>query len=720
MDVFDLKRELAQSKININLDEIDKEENINKFLSSREWDYTDGNKIIDLDDKVDSIYKKMDKEKMKKLTIEMEKINLDNYYKYYNLLKNQYSIGSLSSLNYMVDTTFYNEEIDEKKRINDLTELSPYMYKFRSILGDGDCFYRSLIFYILENIILTNNIMQMKELLILYYKKINKKNKLITKKDYLKILNQMNIDVVTAILFLIIENQIENNILKAYTILLKAFLFCSEFDFNIIFFGRYLIYEYISENENKIYSKEYQVEVGCLLPDNYVIDKGNKNDYLFEDFYALYLLKPKTFAEKIVLYVAPFVFNINMNILIYEYGINGDKSIVQEKKFLNENAGKNNFQPEINLLFRKMHYDIYYKLDYYEDYQKNFDILINKFEVEPLLEENHRPKFPEANQGYDKLVFNGKIDNDNIKEEEDSDNGNDNIQKKNDVKEYNNDKDNLKCPFCLAASKNEKDIFGLCDICLFGKLKALVYFEFLEFLKNLSNMVNSEEKFKYLLTQKKIKLAKQENISIQEAINFSKFNLNDILLSIKKNLCLACGLNNSKEDDFFIELPCKCRICSKICFFKYLKIIEKHIALNDDNSAYLKHINLLSCFCGFIYTSKNILYMIEESGKKGLYIERRIYQKYLYNLWNWRCCMCKNNFEIKKEFIKVVFDCQNINRNLLIGKMEFKHLICDECFYKYEAFIGKHIFCNICELEHVIIELIKVNECNEETNTIHF
>ena len=99
----------------------------------------------------------------------------------------------------------------------------------------------------------------------------------------------------------------ENDVTKAYTTLLKAFLFSNDFDFGIIYFTRYLIYEYISANEDKIYSKENPVEVGCLLPDQYIEDKRNKNDYFFENFYTLELMNPKTFAEKIVIYIAPFV-----------------------------------------------------------------------------------------------------------------------------------------------------------------------------------------------------------------------------------------------------------------------------------------------------------------------------------------------------------------------------------------------------------------------------
>ena len=90
----------------------------------------------------------------------------------------------------------------------------------------------------------------------------------------------------------------ENDISKAYKILLKVFLFCKDFDTCLIFFTRYLIYEYISKNEKKIYSRENQVEVGCLLPEDFVLDKGEKNEYFFENFYSLQLMKPKLLLKK--------------------------------------------------------------------------------------------------------------------------------------------------------------------------------------------------------------------------------------------------------------------------------------------------------------------------------------------------------------------------------------------------------------------------------------
>ena len=221
-----------------------------KFLSSRNWDYLDDNKINDLNIKVDFIYQTIDKNNLNNIKTELDKKTLEEYVDEYNPLDNQYTIGCISSTKFLVEKEEFNSP-------NDLNELTKYMVKYRPIKGDGECFYRSLIYSILENIILTNKIMQMKELLILYYEKISLDNKLVNEKEYLTTIKVMNINIVKEILCLII-NQMEIDKLKAYILLLKAFHFYSEFDFGILYFTRYLFYEYISENEDKLYYRTWK------------------------------------------------------------------------------------------------------------------------------------------------------------------------------------------------------------------------------------------------------------------------------------------------------------------------------------------------------------------------------------------------------------------------------------------------------------------------------
>ena len=807
VDLFDLKKELAQSKIIINLDEINEDRNKNKFLKSRIWESLEDLKIKELDDKVESIYRGMNQESIKKLKEDIDKKSLEDYFKNYELVASTYPIGCLNTLKFMVDTTFMNESVYNDIIKSDIEELTPYIFKFRSINGDGDCFYRSLIFSFLENIIFNNKIMQMKELLILYHEKINKDNKLISQKEYLTKINELNISIVSEILYIII-NQLETDISKAYIILLKAFLFCDGFDSSIIFFTRYLFYEFISSNENKLYSKEWQVEIGCLLPDLFIIDRGDKNEYKFEEYYSTHLMHPKVYAEKIDIYIAPFVFNIRMNVLIYNFGDNFKKSFIKEKEFFNENGGENIFQAQINLLYRKIHYDVYYKFDEYDDFQKYFDIFNNRFEEENNFidaqgihgEEDLNKKIIQTNpdknnaqinnnlgnksnnsapnkndnenkinnpqENKNEIKMNNEIQNNvnnneiNISQENnnkkqydfndneihlnDNKNLNNDLNNKNDNKDINknninknnknNNKKNLgfnenkiiinldnnsinniqqKCLECKKNHVKEANPFNLCDECLKYNLKSEVGLAFLEFLKDMTNLVNSEEKFNYLIKQKKCQKQTLNNFTINDAIKSSKYELNKILLDVRSHMCLFCAQEIPDNEDCFIELPCKCKLCTENCFLRYLKKIGAHITLKDVK-VYFKHIALLSCFCGFIYNTQNILYMIKRLEARDLDEEKEVYQNYLLNLWNWRCCLCKDNFEPGKEFVKATFDCEDIDKNLLNKKTEFKHLMCDLCFSKFSIKKGINISCKICDLNHKINSLIKVNQKNEE------
>ena len=83
-DDFNLDKELAQSKrnINININEINE---TNKYLESRKWDYINDDKIIYLENKVEEIYKHLKKDNLEHLMNQINRISFDNYYEDYIL-----------------------------------------------------------------------------------------------------------------------------------------------------------------------------------------------------------------------------------------------------------------------------------------------------------------------------------------------------------------------------------------------------------------------------------------------------------------------------------------------------------------------------------------------------------------------------------------------------------------------------------------------------------
>ena len=682
---FSLEKELAQTKLNININEINDE---NKYLKKRHWDSLDDNKILFLEQKAEEIFKVLDKKRVDNLKQQINKCNLDNFYKNFRPKCNDKAIGSISSLDFLVETTFNCSPNHYDIMIEDREKLNSYIYKFRSVLGDGDCFYRGFIFSFLENIILTNNIMLMKELLILFHEKINPKNDLIKDKDYLLILHQMNFEIVTNILYILI-NQMESDIEKAYKSLLKVFLYCPDFDFGIIYFTRYLIYEFITANEDKIYSREFQLEIGCLLPEDYIIDKGDKNDYLFEDYFSLQLMQTKTFAEKIVLYIAPFVFNTNMNILIYDFGINGASSSIQEKLFLSDNDTSSQIQ--INLIFRKSHYDIYYKINYYEEFKSYFNILKNIKE--------------------DIQVINGNF----LKQKEEDD---ENLRSE---IEQNID-NNKNLPICLECKKQSyklNEFFCLCDNCLLNNLKTSLLTAYMGFIQEKSNMIKGKEKLNYLLRKTVFNSEVQGMIPIQTALNNTEFKFEDIFLDVRIKLCIYCGENLKSKDDYFIKFPCDCRICSQSCFFNYVEILKQILNLYEKTEpfVYVKYINYLECFCGYFYHTNDVLYMINELEKRKLEEQKKVYQDYIKYVWIWKCMICLSPFKSKYMYYRVFLDTDEIGKKidtkLLKSKKDLKHLLCGSCRQKLNK-DEKIIPCKICEFDHKVKNIVEVDEFNEE------
>ena len=682
---FSLEKELAQTKLNININEINDE---NKYLKKRHWDSLDDNKILFLEQKAEEIFKVLDKKRVDNLKQQINKCNLDNFYKNFRPKCNDKAIGSISSLDFLVETTFNCSPNHYDIMIEDREKLNSYIYKFRSVLGDGDCFYRGFIFSFLENIILTNNIMLMKELLILFHEKINPKNDLIKDKDYLLILHQMNFEIVTSILYILI-NQMESDIEKAYKSLLKVFLYCPDFDFGIIYFTRYLIYEFIAANEDKIYSREFQLEVGCLLPEDYIIDKGDKNDYLFEDYFSLQLMQTKTFAEKIVLYIAPFVFNTNMNILIYDFGINGASSSIQEKLFLSDNDTSSQIQ--INLIFRKSHYDIYYKINYYEEFKSYFNILKNIKE--------------------DIQVINGNF----LKQKEEDD---ENLRSE---IEQNID-NNKNLPICLECKKQSyklNEFFCLCDNCLLNNLKTSLLTAYMGFIQEKSNMIKGKEKLNYLLRKTVFNSEVQGMVPIQTALNNTEFKFEDIFLDVRIKLCIYCGENLKSKDDYFIKFPCDCRICSQSCFFNYVEILKQILNLYEKTEpyVYVKYINYLECFCGYFYHTNDVLYMINELEKRKLEEQKKVYQDYIKYVWIWKCMICLSPFKSKYMYYRVFLDTDEIGKKidtkLLKSKKDLKHLLCGSCRQKLNK-DEKIIPCKICEFDHKVKNIVDVDEFNEE------
>jgi hypothetical protein len=135
----------------------------------------------------------------------------------------------------------------------------------------------------------------------------------------------------------------------------------------MIFYLRYSLYEFISDNEDKLFKKDFPVLLGNLLPQEYETPSGK---FLYKDYFLKDLLKFYTCAEKLAVYLVPFIFKVNLNIVFYYFGNECD---IETKFFSCDLPGKDKIKDTINVLFRKAHYDVCYNKEYYNNFQPLLD-----------------------------------------------------------------------------------------------------------------------------------------------------------------------------------------------------------------------------------------------------------------------------------------------------------------------------------------------------------
>ena len=128
---------------------------------------------------------------------------------------------------------FNNHKINEMK--HKLNLLSDYNF-YRRVKGDGNCFYRAIIFKYIEIIIFNNNIELMKDLIFdveeCFEDKIIKNKLNIGTTDFIK--PSLVKNILTSIFF----SMRENDLLKAYKLLYILINTCKKFDMGLILYFR--------------------------------------------------------------------------------------------------------------------------------------------------------------------------------------------------------------------------------------------------------------------------------------------------------------------------------------------------------------------------------------------------------------------------------------------------------------------------------------------------
>ena len=275
------------------------------------------------------------------------------------------NVGCILPFAFLVESLF-NNNIISIEEMNDRYELfKKYIYNYRPIKGDGNCFYRAIIFRYFELIIIHKQIDLLKNIINEMHESFNSNE--IRSRLRIKYNFTLNCRLVLLILIIILDLLEEGKIQEAHLFFVKSIVVEDSFDYGLIIYFRYIFYLYIKQNENKIYLENFAIKIGNLLPSNYETDQGM---FLFNKFYYLYLLSMFTDAEKIIIHLTPFVLGINLDIIVFND--NEDKTI---KNMIYAGDSDYNFKDDkLFVLNINGHYELLYSE---EDNIKNTDIFKN-------------------------------------------------------------------------------------------------------------------------------------------------------------------------------------------------------------------------------------------------------------------------------------------------------------------------------------------------------
>lgn len=379
---FDIHKTINEFELKINeKSKLISDEKKIQYLKIEDYDFlTYSAFVFQIEDSFDMICNKLDSMNIGKLKKQLDEVQLSQYTNQSfcgMLTQGKPNIFTLSSIPNMVESTYVYSENLRCQMAEEICYMQKIAFRWRSVGGDGNCFYRSVMFSYLENLIFQKDIQMIKKMIVdieekfnlRYYNTARLNNK--TKTTF----GQLNILLVLSILKIIYDsldsinykdkNDEKKKIKYAYEILIKSFNSCRQFDTVMIMYLRYILYEYILENKTKCFSEEFSVLLGNLLPMQYETDQG---EFLFDKFFEEELLKLYTYAEKLAIYLTPYVLKLDLRVIFYDFG---KDCTIQTKDF---KSGLND-KPILMVLYRKSHYDIAYTKEYVlknKDYMELF------------------------------------------------------------------------------------------------------------------------------------------------------------------------------------------------------------------------------------------------------------------------------------------------------------------------------------------------------------
>ena len=266
----------------------------------------------------------------------------------------------------LIEQTYGYQQSKKQQMEEECAYLKQILSSWRGVSGDGNCFYRSAIFSYLENLVFASQVKILRHIIADIYNIFIYSNNTISKfpssiKSQFK---SIDLTATINVLYIIINLLEQNKIESAYLVLLLGFNYKDgTMDKLMIMYLRYLLYDFISLNKNKVFSKDFPVLLGNLLPSEYETENGT---FLFDKYFYKDLLVYYTCAEKIAVYLTPFVLKVDLNVVFYSFGNDCHIETKVFKSYLNKPTLM------ISVLFRTGHYDVAYLNKYMEINEKKF------------------------------------------------------------------------------------------------------------------------------------------------------------------------------------------------------------------------------------------------------------------------------------------------------------------------------------------------------------
>ena len=231
---------------------------------------------------------------------------------------------------------------------------------------------------------------------------------------------------------------------------------------------------------------------------------------------------------------------------------------------------------------------------------------------------------------------------------------------------------------------------------------------------------NSGTKLMKYFSKVKYNISEESKIPLMQLISESNLDFNELFTKVRTNICLWCGNNTEgkEKNNFFIKLPCDCKLCSKNCIDKYINNVETKydevIIEGKDGSRENIVMPMSECPCGYKYKLKDFIYMIKTMQKNKLNSYINTYKKQIKNNWKWICLFCQKYFSKKNKYIRIYFKDDNLDE-IILDKIEYKHLVCEKCALNNNIKEGQNtkIKCQFCDSEHIINEIKNVDENNK-------